>query len=396
MRPLPTTLLALTALIAPCHAYEPEIKPPRLALLDGEIRANLQGEETRQWESLERRQKEADLDIIRGNELLTPRRAALKGFESESPEARKARGDALVKTAKDNLARIDKERAQLLRDIESRLVATAAPVRCPLLSLKDAFNQAATELTEAGRNAGYTRIIPAGVVLPARGGSARDNAMSSLLVETLQHLDDANNPETKSDANHPTGEPSSAPAPAPIPPAEPTAGPQQTAWILGEIRPCEAPKGALVAFRLVDKSTGLVQRATLALVPAAPNEITRRAYGATEPPAYRAMILDTRNFLTKLGASAKWTFEVEGDDAAACVARVTIAARGAPALSDATTLRRLLDKKIESPAEVKAYWTTSTDPETKTWFLNTRLAAKNAKTLPVGRIDFAPAPVEKK
>lgn len=430
--------LALLALTHPGLAYEPE-KSPRIELLDSEIRANLQGEEPAVWEKLQRRATEARQQIARGKDLTAARKFDFKGsIGSESPEARKARGDAQIKAGEEALAEIAKERAQLAATVESRIQGTAVRMPCPLASLRDSFSRGATEITEAAKAAGYTEVIPAGVLLTGRGGSVHDIGMSALLVETLRANAEAikaaeadrlaalakeaadakaaaekaeADAKAKADAAKTGGTtPAPVPPPAPVTPAPavttppvvkqaekpaPT-GPAKPAWILGEIRPCESAKGAIVSFRLVDAETGLVHHATLALVPADANELTRRTYGSDAPPAFRATFEDTQNFFSKLGHAERWAFEVEGDDATACIARAVLATAGTPALSDISTLKRLHNTRPSKPVDVKAYWTTAIDTDTKAWRVSTRAAAKNAKPLPVGRIDFSPAPVEKK
>lgn len=345
-------LLAISA-VSPLRAEAPPSKGAPLS--DEEVRAWLERDELPAWNRLAAARTEAERLVARGKDMQNARSGAEFKGVGDPPEARKAKGDALMKAGQDRLVELDKLRASLMEKVAARIRDSATKVVCPELPFRDALTSGVAQIVPEAAKAGYDGVIPAGFIMFANGRGSADVSLGEFFAEAVKAAA----------------------------PSAPQGG--KVAIVLAELQPCEAAGGAFLSIRLLEPSQGVVIRSALLFVP------TDAAKAPVRSGGRKTMIMfeDGRNVLEKLGAADSWVFDTEGDPVGACLLKTVLATRGKPAVSDRTFLKQVLRRDSEkSPDSIKASWVISPGPEPLSWVVEGRGKSPGSKPFPVGRISI--------
>lgn len=368
-------LLALCALlaVAPLHAAEPDPKSaPGAGLAEDEVRALLDRNELAEWNRLADRRAEALRDLDKAKTIAQPPRVAFKGFQSETPEMRKAKADKLTQDANAVIAKCDKEQASLRAVAAERMKSSVLSAPCPVHPLPEAIKASAAEIALAAKDLRYDRLALAGVLLPSRGPAASDAALTGAFREAFEAL---------SPKPAVSGAPAFSGSELKLPAA-------RTAVVVAEVHSLGASVGALWTARLVDGKTFRVLAVSLAFVP-----VGKPAAGAVAPARYEVSFVDKRNFLGRLGLAEAWSFGAEGSGPGPALLRAALIARGTPEMNDYGTLATLLGGAGKDPFS-KGFWVVEPTSDALRFTVGSRAAGRTGGMVPVGELTLAPV-VEK-
>ena len=334
-------------------------------LSDDEVRAQLDRNELLEWNRLLDMRASAARELENSKTAAQPPRIEFKGFQSETPEMRKAKADKIARGASVKLAACDKSLAALRATAADRVSASALRVPCPILSLRDAFSTGAAELISFAKTAGYARAASVGVVISSQGKPVRDAALGELLSEAVNAAQESSAGAISTD--------------------------DRIALVVAELQPCEPAGGVLISLRLLDSKNFRVCRAFVAAVP---SDASKLDFSRSDrPTAFVVTLADTRNFMAKLGVGEKWAFGVDGFGAGSCLLKAALASRETPALSDAGFLELAAGKPLATKVSMNAFWIAAPEAEKpSSWVVSSRLASADSKPVPVGALSLALVP----
>ncbi len=352
---------------------------PPCTLSDDEVRGLLERNEVAAWERTVASRLAASRDLENAKRKAAagaPSSGTMKGFDSETPEQRKAKAEKLVKDTTDKLAGIDRT-LDAMRDIAvARVKAASFSVACPIRPLPEAITASAGELRAAA--AGYKVLSLAGVFVPLNGADAADAGLTDALRAAL--TGDEKSPAVE-------GAPAFSGASLKV------VKDRKTAVVVAEVLPLATLGGALWSVRLVDASTFRVVAASSAFIPSpAAIEAAKKDYynRDKQPVSYEISVQDRRNFVARLGTATNLSFGIDGSGVEAALLRVALAGRPVPALNDYAYLAGVLGGPGADTVS-KALWVVQPGVEVGNFSLGSRLVGGRAGLVaPVGEVTFLP------
>ncbi len=363
-------LLALAPLsITPASAQEKAPAVPAIA--DDDVVAQLDRAELVEWKRAMGVRASAMRDLEKAKSMAQAPRVEFKGFQSETPEMRKAKADKVAQDANAKLAESDKSLNALRVKAAERLKGSSVTAACALAPLPDAIRATPAPLLAAAAAAGYDRLALAGVFLPARATLAADPGLSLALREAF---------ETAEGKLPVEGAPSFAGKTLRL-------GSAKCGVVVGEVHPMPAQGGALWAARLIDGKSFRVVASTLTFIA---NDKAAPAYGAKAPARYEVTLQDKRNFFGRLGATEAWSFGVSGTNAGAAMMRSVLLARGTPEVNDYAFLAATLRGDAADPVS-KALWVVEPAAGGNGFAVTSRPAGRATGGVEVGELLLAPA-----
>lgn len=368
--------------LAPLFAAEP-VKPaePAVTLSDEEVHGLLERNEIAQWERAVAARASVSRDLERARQRAVagaPSGATMKGFDSETPEQRKAKADKLVKDLEEKLSVIDKTLEAVREIAVSRVKAASFSVPCPIRALPEAITASAGDLRAAATAAGYKALSLAGVFVPLNGSVAADAGLTDALRAALT---------TEGDALPVEAAPVFSGASLKV------ASDKKTGVVVAEVLPAASLGGAIWSVRLVDAATFRVISAGAAFIPSpAAAEAAKNDYYNRDkkPVGYEIAVQDRRNFVARLGAATNNSFGLDGSGAEVALLRVALAGRPVPALNDYAYLAAVLGGPKDDPVS-KALWVVRPGADVVNFSLGSRLVGgRNTATVPVGEVFLSP------
>jgi hypothetical protein len=374
-------LSVLVGLLALAPLFAEEAAKPVTTLSDEDVRGLLERAEIAQWErtvsvraglvrDLERAKVKATGSGLTGTELY--------GFESDTPEQRKAKAEKLVQDLAAKIADVDKTLGTMREIAASRVKAASFSVACPILQLKEAFAISSGELRAAAGADGYKTLSLAGVFVPLNGTMAADSGLTDALRAAL--TSEANGPVVEAAPTFSAG-------------ALNVASDKKTGVVVAEVHPLKTIGGALWSVRLVDAATFRVVAASSAFIPSpAALEAAKKDYSNRDkqPTSYEISVQDRRNFVARLGAGINLSFGVEGTGAEATMLRAALVTRKNPALNDFAFLASVLGgPKTDSVS--KALWVIQPGADVGNFALGARqVGGRSSAVAPVGEVSLLP------
>lgn len=368
---------------APFLAAEPE-KPvsPGLNLTDAEVKGLLERNEVPQWDRAvaTRAGLGRELDRAKAKAVGTGTSALdMKGFESETPEQRKAKAEKLVQDITAKIAGVDKTLEAMREIAAARVKAASFSVACPISALPEAITASATELRAVAVASGYKALSVAGVFVPVSRVVTSDSGLTESLRVALNGADEKG--------------PVVEAAPTFVAGALKVASDKKTGVIVAEVLPFGSLGGALWSVRLVDAKTFGVLAVSSAFIPSAASiEAAKKDYYTREkqPVSYEISVQDRRNFVGRLGAGINMSFGVEGAGVDAGMLRAALATRPNPGLNDFAFLASVLGGP-KTDAVSKALWVVQPGASAGKFTLGARLVGgRSSAVAPVGEVAFLP------
>lgn len=370
--------------LAPLFAEPTPPVAKERALSDEEVRSQLEGNESTQWERAVASRAVLLRDLDRAKVKAAGNGSSgieMKGFETETPEARKAKAEKLVLDLTAKISDVEKSLGIMREIAAARVKAASYTVPCPVKKLPEAIATTAGEIRAAAVAKGYKSLALAGVFVPLGGAvtSVSDSGLTDALRAALV-------------AGGAT--PGVEPCPSFAGATLKVASDKKTAIVLAEALPLGSFGGALWSVRLVDAATFRVVAASSTFIPSSTGvEAAKKdPYNRDKQPAsYEISVQDRRNFVARLGASINLSFGVDGDGVDATMLRAALATRPNPDLNDFAFLASVLGgPKTDSVS--KALWVIQPGASAGKFMLGARLVGdRSSSVAPMGEVVFRPA-----